>query len=76
MPKRKSRSPAVTSRSNPPPDRPRTFLTPAAAAELAQVTPVTIRGWARRYGIGTKIGGRVRINPDALGRVLAGEVTR
>lgn len=43
------------------------------AAEKAEVTPSTIVAWCRRYGIGRKIGGRYRVDCDALAALLAGE---
>jgi hypothetical protein len=49
------------------------WITTAEAARRAEVTDVCIGQWVRRYGIGRKVGGRLRIDPKALDRFLAGE---
>jgi hypothetical protein len=45
----------------------------ATAAQTADVQPSTVIAWCRRYGIGRKVGGRWRVDPDALAAILAGE---
>lgn len=50
------------------------YITTLEAAERAEVTEATIIGWCKgRYrALGIKVGGRWRINPSVLGRVLNG----
>ena len=49
------------------------WVSVSVAAEKAEVTPSTIVAWCRRYGIGRKVGGRYRVDCDALAALLAGE---
>ncbi len=49
------------------------WITAAEAARRAEVTTACIADWVRRYGIGRKVAGRFRIDPEALDRFLAGE---
>lgn len=49
-----------------------THLTPREAAEKAGVSRGTIYNWLRRYGIGVKVGGRFKVDPDALELLLTG----
>ena len=50
------------------------FLTAPEAAQLAGVTPATMSNWCSRYvGLGKMVGGRWRIDPVILARILAGE---
>ena len=52
----------------------RTYLTPAKAGRAADVTARCILLWIRKYpGLGRKVGGRWRVDPDAFGRLLHGE---
>lgn len=51
----------------------KSFLTVTEAMERAEVGPSCIAQWCIRYGIGRKIAGRWRVNPDLLARLLAGE---
>lgn len=48
------------------------YLKPREAADEAEVTTVTIRAWCRRYGIGRRVGGRWRIDPERFRQVLDG----
>jgi len=49
------------------------YLTTTAAAEEADVVPQTIHQWLQRYpGLGRKVGGRWRLDPDQLRRILDG----
>lgn len=49
------------------------YLTTTIAAEKADVNPQTINYWLHRYpGLGYKVGGRWRLNPDYLQRILDG----
>lgn len=48
------------------------WITVREAAVRAQVAENTIVGWCKRYHIGMKIGGRYRVDPDALAAILAG----
>jgi hypothetical protein len=43
------------------------------AAEKAEVTPSTIIAWCQRYGIGRKVGGRWRVDREALAALLSGQ---
>ncbi len=49
------------------------WISVPVAAQRAEVTPSTILAWCRRYGIGRKVGGRYRVDCDALAAFLAGE---
>ena len=51
----------------------RSWISVPVAAQNAEVTPSTVIQWCQRYGIGRKVAGRYRIDPDALARLLAGE---
>jgi hypothetical protein len=48
------------------------FILPAEAAGRSHVSEQTIRNWCIRHRIGAKIGGRWRVDPVALDRLLAG----
>jgi Helix-turn-helix domain len=48
------------------------FICPPEAAGRSHVCQQTIRNWCVRHRIGAKIGGRWRIDPAALDRLLAG----
>jgi len=48
------------------------FISTTKAAADADVTPVTVTRWCLRYGIGHKVGGRWRVNPDSLRVMLEG----
>ena len=49
------------------------FITPTAASKDAKVHHNTITAWLRTYpGLGRKVGGRWRVYPAALERVLSG----
>ena len=51
----------------------RIHTSPRKAALDAGVTPRCILGWCRRYpALARKVGGRWRIDPDALARLIAG----
>ncbi len=52
----------------------RSWISVPVAAQKAEVTSSTIILWVQRYGIGRKVAGRYRIDPDALAKLLAGEV--
>jgi hypothetical protein len=56
-------------------DTNRSWLTAVEAARRAEVTPECVGKWVRQYGIGRKIAGRLRIDVEALARLLAGEPT-
>ncbi len=49
------------------------WISVPVAAQRAEVTSSTIILWCHRYGIGRKVGGRYRIDPDALAKLLTGE---
>jgi len=49
------------------------FVAPPEAASMAGVTENAVRCWCEHYGLGVKVGGRWRINPDDLERFLKGE---
>ena len=51
----------------------RSWLTAVEAAQRADVTSECVGKWVRQYGIGRKVAGRLRIDADALARLLAGE---
>lgn len=53
--------------------KPISWISVPAAAEKAEVTSSTIQAWCQRYGIGRKVGGRWRVDPDGLAKVLAGD---
>jgi hypothetical protein len=48
------------------------FILPPEAAGRSHVSEQTIRNWCIRHRIGAKIGGRWRVDPVALDRLLAG----
>jgi hypothetical protein len=48
------------------------FIYPSEAAGRSHVSQQTIRNWCVQYRIGAKIGGRWRVDPAALDRLLAG----
>lgn len=54
----------------------REYLTGPEAAERAGVSGTTIYTWCYEYGIGIKVGGRWRIDPKELGKVLDGSLWR
>ena len=51
------------------------FIYPPEAAGRSHVCQQTIRNWCIRHRIGAKIGGRWRVDPVALDRLLAGSNT-
>ena len=51
----------------------RSWISVPVAAQKAEVTSSTIILWCQRYGIGRKVAGRYRIDPDALARLLTGD---
>jgi hypothetical protein len=50
------------------------FLTVEQAAEIACVTPATIRNWCFQLKIGKKIGGRWKVNSAYLSKVTDGDL--
>jgi hypothetical protein len=54
----------------------RDWLTVPEACDIAGVSSNTIKNWAVYYGIGIKVGGRYRISPEGLDKVLRGEATK
>lgn len=48
------------------------YITPRAAAAEAEVTTMTIRTWCQKYGVGKRVGGRWRIDPERFRKVLDG----
>ena len=46
------------------------YINTTEAAARAGVTRMTITHWCYRYGIGTKVGGRWRIDPFKLNRMI------
>ena len=46
------------------------YISTKEAAEQAEVTEPTMINWCRRYGIGIKVGGRWRVDPVQLKRML------
>lgn len=51
----------------------RDFLSPPEAARLADVSNCTIMYWCRKQPkLGQKVGGRWRVNPEMLARVMSG----
>jgi Helix-turn-helix domain len=54
----------------------RDWLTVPEACDIAGVSSNTIKNWAVAYGIGIKVGGRYRISPEGLDKVLRGEATK
>ncbi len=55
----------------------RPYLKPREAAKKAGVTEPTIINWCERYqGLGIKVGGRWRISPAMLQRVLNGSLEK
>lgn len=51
------------------------FITPPAAARIADVTPQTATRWCRSIpGLAVRVAGRWRVDPAALDRVLAGQL--
>lgn len=54
---------------------PSPFITAPQAAQLAQTCRFTVVNWCRRWPeLGHRVGGRWRINPQVLDRVLRGEL--
>ena len=51
----------------------RTWLTTAEAARRAEVHPCNLPAWCERYGLGRKVAGRWRVDPDKLAALLAGK---
>lgn len=50
------------------------YLTPAQAAALAGVKARCLHTWCHRYpGLALKVGGRWRVNPAAMDRLLMGQ---
>ena len=49
------------------------FLGTTDAAKLAGVTSRTMQRWAKQYGLGKKIGGHFRIDPNELQSFLNGD---
>lgn len=49
------------------------YISTKKAAAEAQVTEPTIINWCVRYGIGRKVGGRWRVSPSLLSKMLAGD---
>jgi hypothetical protein len=54
----------------------RDWITVPEACDRAGVSSTTIKTWAAVYGIGIKVGGRYRINPEGLDKVLRGEAVK
>jgi excisionase family DNA binding protein len=52
----------------------RRWITPREAARRAEVTTMTVYRWVAQYGIGWRAGGRFRIDPDLLDKVLNGQL--
>lgn len=52
------------------------YLRSREAADEAEVTTVTIRAWCHRYGIGKRVGGRWRIDPERFRHVLNGALDK
>lgn len=50
------------------------YITTIEAAVRAGVTMATIENWCKTYSIGTKVGGRWRVDPGKLDRMLRGEL--
>jgi hypothetical protein len=49
------------------------YLTTSKAAQQAAVAPSTIHFWLAKYpDLGRKVGGRWRLDPDRLQRILDG----
>ncbi len=48
------------------------YITTTIAARRADVTTVTVITWCEHYGIGKKIGGRWRVDPEKLQKLLEG----
>jgi hypothetical protein len=46
------------------------YITPSDLARKAGVTPWTARIWCIRYHLGSKIGGRFRVDPAAADKFL------
>jgi hypothetical protein len=46
------------------------YISTKEAAVQAEVTEPTMINWCRRYGIGIKVGGRWRVNPLQLKKML------
>ena len=46
------------------------YISTKDAAVQAEVTEPTMINWCRRYGIGIKVGGRWRVNPLQLKKML------
>jgi hypothetical protein len=53
----------------------RKWITPLEASQRAQVTRMTVYRWVEAYeGLGWRVAGRLRIDPDVLDRILSGEM--
>lgn len=48
------------------------LLSTAEAAKIAEVTRQTTVNWCREYGIGIMVGGRWRIDPRELRKIMDG----
>lgn len=56
------------------PTAPNAWLSPQAAAEIAGVDPRTVVRWTARYpALAVRVGGRWRIDADALRALLRGD---
>ena len=53
----------------------KTYIGVPEAAEKADVSTMTIRNWIKDFGIGIKIGGRWKVDANALQDILDGKVT-
>jgi excisionase family DNA binding protein len=51
----------------------RTWITPKEAAKRAQVSKMTVYRWIETYGIGWRVAGRFRVDPEGLERIISGE---
>ena len=49
------------------------YISTKEAAVKAEVTEATIINWCVRYSIGVKVGGRWRVSPSLLNKMLAGD---
>ena len=45
-------------------------ITPYEASKLGDTTPVTVRRWCERHGIGEKVAGVWRVDPDKLAEII------
>jgi hypothetical protein len=50
------------------------YISTKEAATKAEVTEPTIINWCIRYGIGIKVGGRWRVSPSSLNKMLTGNI--